>query len=342
MKVLFVGLGGVGQRHLRNIHVLCPEAQFGAFRIKGRTFEISNDLKPDYSVDIIKKYDVTVFSSMNSALSFRPDVAIIANPTSLHVETTISIIKSGIPVFLEKPISDNRDGLEELLREVRSKKASVMVGYMLRFHPCTRKVKELIDQSRIGRIYSVMATINSYMPEWHRYEEYNSFYAGRRDLGGGVILTEIHEIDILCWLFGRPSRLWCLGGTYSSLPLDVEDSISVMMEQKAQGYSFPVQMTISFVQRYPMRKVTILGESGVIEWDMLKSEVTLNDRTNGAIEVFRKPDYDRNHLFLLEMKHFLECTETGKESDTTLEKVIDGHYTALLMKENLNKDIIIS
>ena len=340
MKVLFVGLGGVGQRHLRNIHVLCPEAQLGALRVKGRSFEIGNDLKPDYSVDIINKYGVTVFSSMNSALSFGPDVAIIANPTSLHVETAISIIKSGIPIFLEKPISDNRDGLEELLKEVRRKKASVMVGYMLRFHPCTRKIKELIEQSRIGRIFSVMAAINSYMPEWHRYEKYNSFYAGRRDLGGGVILTEIHEIDILCWLFGRPSRLWSLGGTYSSLPLDVEDSISVMMEQKAQGYCFPVQMTISFVQRYPLRKMTILGENGSIEWDMLKSEVTVDDRVNGAMEVFRNPDYDRNNLFLLEMKHFLECAETGKEPDTTLEKVIDGHFTALLIKESLNKDII--
>lgn len=339
MKVLFVGLGGVGQRHLRNIHVLCPEAKFGALRIKGRPFEIGNDLKPDHGVDIVNKYGIIVFSSMSDALSFRPDVAIIANPTSLHVETTISIIKNGIPVFLEKPISDNRDDLEKLLREVRSKKASVMIGYMLRFHPFTKKVKELIDQRRIGRIFSVMAAINSNMPEWHRYEEYNSFYAGRSDLGGGVILTEIHEIDILCWLFSRPSRIWCLGGTYSSLNLDVEDSISVMMEQQVHGYSFPAQLAISYAQRYPLRKITILGENGVIEWDMLKSEVTLDDRMNGDIEVFRKPDYDRNHLFMLEMKHFLECAETGKEPDTALEKVIDGHFTALLMKENLNKGI---
>jgi predicted dehydrogenase len=339
MKVLFIGLGGVGQRHLRNIHALYPKAQFGALRTRGRTFEIGNDLKPDYNVDIVEKYGISVFSTINSALLFKPDVAIISNPTSLHVETAISIINNGIPVFLEKPISDSRDGLEKLLREVRNKKTSVMIGYMLRFHPCTRRVKELLDQGRVGRIFSVIGVINSNMPEWHRYEEYNSFYAGRSDLGGGVILTEIHEIDILCWLFGRPSRLWCLGGTYSSLNLDVEDSISVMMEQQVNNYSFPVQLAISYVQKFPMRKLTIFGENGVIEWDMLKSEVILDDLMNGSIEIFRKPDYDRNHLFMLEIKHFLECVETGKQSDTALEKVIDGHLTTLLIKENLNKGI---
>lgn len=339
MKALFFGLGGIGQRHLRNLRQLCPDSQLAAYRVKGRTFEVDKDLQPDYSIDIIKKYDIEVFSSFDAALSFKPDIAIVANPTCYHVETTTRLVESEIPVFLEKPISHSREGLDSLLEKVGKRKACVMVGYMMRFHPCVQKLKEMISEQRIGRLYSVTSIINSYMPEWHCYESYEALYAGRRDLGGGVILTEIHEIDLLCWLFGKPKRLWCLGGNYSSLGIDVEDSVTVMMEQINEGSPFTTTATLSFAQRYPMRCMTLLGEDGAIVWDIIRSELTLDDEEHGVHDVFKLADFDRNDLFLSELDHFLKCVETGKQPDTSLEKVIEGHETALLMKEYMNSNI---
>jgi len=341
MRVLFVGLGGVGQRHLRNLLDIDPNINISAVRKIKRNFEIGNDVTPDYTTGISKKYNITIYSSIADAMKFKPDFAVVANPTRYHVSTALDLVSEGIPVFLEKPISDNYDGLGDLLRISRDKDVIVMTGYMMRFNPGALKVKELIDNQRIGRIYSVVLIVNSYMPSWHCYEKYNEFYAGMKSLGGGVILTEIHEVDLLNWYFGTPKRLWAVGGKLSPLDLDVEDSVSIMFDQEYNGNCFPVSLIMSFVQKSPLRKMLIQGEHGSIEWDIAISKVFIEDKSNNQSEVFDYSDFQRNKMFIAEISHFIDCLREGKEPITSIHKVIGGHYTALAMKESLMKGDII-
>jgi len=340
MKVLFFGLGGIGQRHLRILKMLQPNVEIAAVRGIGRKFEIGDDLCPNYEIDIVSKYSISVYSSLESALDFRPHFAVVSNPTSLHVSTSKALLECGIPVFLEKPISDSMEGLNELLILSREKNISVMVGYMMRFNPCSLRLKDLIENKRIGRIYSINLNINSYMPGWHRYERYNEFYAGVKSLGGGVILTEIHELDLLTWYFGTPERLWAVGGKLSDLDIDVEDTVSILMEQKFDGDSFPINISMSFVQPAPYRKMIILGEKGKIEWDIGAAELEVVDKIEKTQEVFRIPGFQRNEMFVDQLNHFTECLQKGKEPVTSLFNVIDGHLVALTIKEALGSGAI--
>lgn len=342
MKVLFFGLGGIGQRHLRNLRKIQPDIQIAAFRTKGRTFEIGNDLLPDYNSDIVSKYNISTFEKFEDAMKYEPDFAVVSNPTSLHVSTAKQLVMNKIPVFMEKPISDCVDGLGQLLQMSKEKKVPVMIGYMMRFHPCAIKLKEMVDEMRIGKIFSVHVLINSYMPGWHSYEKYNAFYAGMKSLGGGVVLTEIHELDLIYWYFGKPDRLWAVGGKLSNLNIDVEDTVGVLLEQKFLGHKFPVSLNISFVQKYPLRKMLIFGEHGKIEWDIIRSEIEVEDLTHNSRETYQDINYDRNSLFISEIRHFVECLSTTKDPITSLGKVIDGHLIALKIKESLNKDIVSS
>ena len=114
MKVLFYGLGGVGQRHLRILKKLRPEIKIGAVRRKNRAFEIGDDMQPDFDTDIIKKYDIETFEKKEEGFEFKPDFAVVSNPTSLHVETCLDLVRHDIPVLLEKPISHDMEGLKEL------------------------------------------------------------------------------------------------------------------------------------------------------------------------------------------------------------------------------------
>ena len=114
MKALFFGLGGVGQRHLRNLKALNPGCQVAAVRHKGRTFEISNDLKMDETVNIVEKYNVEVLPDMAAGLAFGPDLAVVANPSAKHVNTCLPLLDAKIPVFLEKPAATNRGDFQAL------------------------------------------------------------------------------------------------------------------------------------------------------------------------------------------------------------------------------------
>lgn len=335
MKVLFCGLGGIGQRHLRNIRKIVPHAEFAAVRRIGRTFEIDDSLRPDYSVDITEKYSVRTYKTLWEAFEFRPDFAVVANPTSAHVATTTALVKERIPVFLEKPVSSEEEGLDQLVELSSSLSIPTMVGYMLRFHPGVQKLKSLIDGNRIGRLFSVHVALNSYMPSWHVYEQYNEFYAGVAALGGGVILTEVHEIDLLDWFFGAPKRLWVIGGKQSAFEFDVEDTVCCLFEHEFRRSMLPITVNMSFVQRPIGRTITLYGEQGAINWDFVNSSISVEDQAQGVRETFAMTGFERNSLFVSEIEHFLECLTRKTEPLTSLQRVASGHKTALRMRRAL-------
>jgi predicted dehydrogenase len=332
VKALFVGLGGVGQRHLRNLRRLRPDAELLAVRTRGRSFEIKDDLTPDHGVDIVKKYAIRVFGRIEDAAKAMPDFAIVSNPTSLHVETTCGLLKRGIPVLLEKPISDSEEGLDELVELSRKKGVPVMVGYMMRFHPSAERMEGLLKAQAIGPVHSAVLISHSYVPSWHNYEQPKEFYAGSRSLGGGAVLTEIHELDLLHWYFGAPRRLWALGGKMSALGLDVEDTASSLLEFEQGGRCFPVSVNVSFAQTVPLRRFMVFGERGRIQWDILADRIAVEDHARGLNDVFEVPGFQRNDLFVRELEHFLDCLATKQEPKTALPLVLAGHCTALKIR----------
>lgn len=333
MRALFLGLGGVGQRHLRNLKTLVPAAAIGAVRSRGRTFEIDNDLKADTGADIVAKYKIAELPDLAAALAWKPDVAVVATPSALHAAHACPLIEAGIPVLIEKPVAIDRASFENLCRAAAAKRAAVMVGYHLRFHPCVRTLKAWLDADRIGRVQSVEIIVHSFMPAWHAYEKPNAFYAGVRALGGGVVLTESHEIDLLCWLFGPATPVAATGGRLGPYDIDVEDTAAALMTLDIAGRRVPVTLSLSFVQRPPLRRFAVNGERGRIVMDLPGLVVRLEGDGQDA---FHLPDgFDRNTVFIDEMREFLDCARTGREPPTSLAAVRDGHMAALGILDEL-------
>lgn len=336
MKALFLGLGGVGQRHLRNLLQIMPDVELGAVRHSDRAFEIGYDLKPDYSVNIMEKYSITRLTSLNDGIAWKPDFAIIASPTSAHMEQTTALVQAGVPVFLEKPISASSEGLNELLTMSENNDVPVMVGYMFRFHPGVQRFMELVAKQATGRPHTMHIQLNSYMPAWHSYEKYNDFYAGRKDLGGGAVLSEIHEIDLLTAMLGSPESVVSTGGKLSSLDMDVEDTACALMEFSIDERIFPVTLQMSFIQRPPTRCITLYGERGTIKWEGMTSTVTMDEVEKGqSIEDYS--DFDRNQMFIDELMHFIDCIKNNSSPLTSLNTVMEGHQLALRIRSGIKQ-----
>ncbi len=192
MKVLFVGLGGVGQRHLRVLKKINPAAEIFALRTRGRSYEITDTMQLNKEVNIEGKYNISLCKGMEDAISKGPDFAIVATPTSLHISVAMELVRNNIPVLVEKPISNIDEGVDALVDLSIQNNTLVMPAYMMRFNPCAIEIKNYIKRKVIGNIYSISINVNSYFPGWHGYEKYNECYAGRSDLGGGVVLSESH------------------------------------------------------------------------------------------------------------------------------------------------------
>jgi predicted dehydrogenase len=342
MNVLILGLGGVGQRHLRLLKKLFPLVNVFAVRKKNRHSEINDQLELDTSINIEEKYNITICKTIKDAAKFKIDFAIVSNPTSLHVETSLKLLEFQIPVLLEKPLSNNSNGIEELCKISKKTNTQFTVAFMMRYHPCSIKLRELISMNGVGKIYNVIVNVNSFFPSWHNYEKYNEFYAGKKELGGGVILTEIHEIDLLSLLFGSPECLFAVGGKRSSFDIDVEDNVSVLMKYQFNNYEFSASLNMSFVQKSPLRNITILGEHGNIFWDMTKNNISIENFTNDYSENFSYKNFQRNNMFEDQLLEFVKIFDQKEKIDKSLEDSIGAHKIVMAIKQSISEGEVIN
>lgn len=315
LRVLLVGLGSVGQRHARNLRLLFgDEVELNAFRTRRSPAVVSGGMRLENGVDVEAQLGLRVFSNLEEALAERPDVAVIANPTSLHLASARTAAEAGCHLFIEKPLSHSMDGLPEFVEFVESKGLVTVIGYQWRFHPLMNRVRDALAEGVLGRVVSVLAEFGEWLPGWHPYEDYRQSYAARRELGGGVLLTQIHDFDYLGWLFGWPRRLFCSGGKLSDLEIDVEDTANSLLECQWDGRLLPIHVHQDFLQRPPVRGCRILGINGVIELDLAASVYRRTDAAGTEVERVEFETYDRNDMFLDAMRHFIACVTDGETS----------------------------
>jgi len=315
MKILMVGLGSIGQRHVRNLRTLFGKSvSIGAVRHKGFRHVLSDRLQIVPDQDVETHYGIKRYNDLDSALADRPNVVFVTNPTSLHIPIALAAAKAGCHLFIEKPLSHSFDGIEELEEVVNRKQLTVLIGYQLRFHPCFKILAETLEKRKLGQIIAARIEIGEYLPAWHPYEDYREMYASRRDLGGGVILSQIHELDYAYCLFGLPKRVFALGGHLSRLEIDVEDTASMLLDCMVDGRkSVPVYVHQDCVQRPPLRTCLIIGDSGKVLVDFVEPSITMYDEAGHFIGNQSFPEFQRNQLFLDELKHFAACLK-GREA----------------------------
>jgi predicted dehydrogenase len=290
IRIVVVGLGSAGRRHAANLMTLgvkevipCSEwRQLKEIELGGRTLQVV----PDYE----------------QALNSRPDAVCLANPTSMHASYLAKAVDRGCSVYVEKPVASSSHGMESLKEQIARSNVVVAVGNQLRFNSCLEHLRRVLSDNVIGRILHVHADMGEYLPNYHPQEDYRSSYAARETLGGGVLLTQIHDINYLHWLFGSFETVYAVEGRRSDLQIDVEDSVSFLLKNS----DIAISGHVDFLQRVPRRILTITGEFGTIGWDYNSNTLKLSN-ADGERELGNGQPLDRNAMFLEAMSDFLSC-----------------------------------
>src|SRR5262249_11926524 len=143
-----------------------------------------------------------IVRSLDAALALGPAIAIVANPTALHVPTALAALRAGAHVFIEKPVSHTLEGLDTLAAEAEARRRHILVGHQFRFHPTLLLLRDWIAADLIGRPIAADVRWGEYLPNWHPDEDYRAGYSAQRALGGGATLTLSHPFDYLEWMLG--------------------------------------------------------------------------------------------------------------------------------------------
>jgi predicted dehydrogenase len=343
VRVLFCGLGGIGQRHLRNLRSLAgDQLEVHAYRVRRQHHKLRDNLSIEESADLETDYGIVVHTDLAAALATRPEAVFVCNPSSLHTPVGLAAARTGAHIFMEKPVSSSMDGLIELSRIIEAKNLICHVGYQFRFHPGLIHIKNLLDQDFFGNLISVRAEIGEHLPNWHRYEDYREMYAARNDLGGGVLLSQIHEMDLIYWYFGLPETVLCRGGRLSRLELDVEDTATSLMQFDGKAGRFPLALHQDFVQAPPTRTFKIVGDRGIATIDLIANRLTVYDRHGEAQETPNLSNFQRNDLFLAQTRHFLDCIRSATKPAVDLVDGMHSLHLALAAKRSLTSGAEVS
>ncbi|MDW8227736.1 MAG: Gfo/Idh/MocA family oxidoreductase [Anaerolineales bacterium] len=342
MKFLIVGLGGIGQRHLRNLlTVLGEQAEIRAVSPRTDLPVLTDKLTVEQGITLQEKYGLHIYPDLDSGLGWHPDAVFICTPSSMHVPQAIQAARAGAHLFIEKPLSHTLDSIEELVAEIEKRHLVAVVGYQMRFHPGLQRLRALLQEGKVGRLLAVHAEIGEYLPGWHPYEDYRKMYASQRALGGGVILSQIHEMDYLYWLFGLPRRLFALGGQFSRLEVDVEDTADILLEFQVEGRPLPVSLHEDYLQRPPSRSCKVVGDAGKIILDFPTASLTFYDAEGQEAEKTVFSDFQRNQMFLAEIRHFWQALHGQPHDLVSLRDGIQSLRMALAAKESLETGSVI-
>ena len=288
MKVLFIGLGSIATKHIKDLVSITTKQNIEcSINVLRRSVgELPEDLL-QYNINQITELDSSIY-----------DVVFITNPTNLHFQILGKLKGKTNFYFIEKPIFENCNYNWRSL-EINEKNA--YVACPMRHSVVYKKLKEITNTNKV---FSARIICSSYLPEWRPAIDYRKNYSAIKALGGGVTLDLIHEIDYMVGLFGFPEKVYNIHGKYSNLEIDSDD-LSVYI---AQYKDLLCEVHLDYFGKKYQRKCELFTVDGTYIADFKENTILQPDDT-----VLSCSNDNKSNIYL-EMEYFVDFI-MGKQSE---------------------------
>lgn len=291
MNVLIVGLGSIAQKHIAALRVIDPLIQIYALR----SSHLSESIEGVTNLYSIEEVRMVFF-----------DFAIVSNPTSEHQKSIQQIVGLEIPLFIEKPLF-HRLSIRETVVDVERKGILTYVACNLRFLEALQYAKQYVDAFKY-RINEVNAYCGSYLPDWRKGANYKENYSAIPELGGGVHIDLIHEIDYLYWMFGVPLSSQKVFSNVSSLGIRACDYANYCMTYP----TFNVSVILNYYRRDARRSLELVCENETINVNLLENTVHLNN------QLIFQSDKRILDTYREQLLYFICCVQERKKTFNTI------------------------
>ncbi|MBI5694774.1 MAG: Gfo/Idh/MocA family oxidoreductase [Nitrospirae bacterium] len=322
MRFLIIGAGSIGKRHMRCLRELGHEVA-------------ACDTDETRLAGLAGSLGAKCYTDLDAALGGGYDAALVCTPTSLHIEIARKAVERGLHIFVEKPVSDTPDGIDDLASLAEKAGLKSLVGCNTRFYRPLTRVKDYIDSGKMGRTLSARAQVGFYLPYWHPNDDYTKAYSANRSMGGGVILDDIHELDYLRWFFGEAKEVYCVAVNTGTLSIDTEDLAAMVITFDGGVIA---EVHFDYLQRTYHRRAEFVGENGLVVCDFIRQsteffgeEVYLSNTKSEGLNA------DVNHMYIGQMAHFVRVIRGEEESINDLVSAKKTLELALAAKESAEK-----
>ncbi len=252
LKFAIIGCGRIAQRHAAHIHHLA-------------TLVAVCDTDETKAHHLAQQYtNVATFLSLKDLLkaNLEIDVIAICTPNGLHAQQAIACLQSGYHVLVEKPIALQVEDCMEMMRVATENHRKIFAIKQNRYNPPVAAVKTLIDEGRLGNIFSIQLTCF-----WNRNPDYyHESWKGTQLLDGGTLFTQFsHFIDLLYWMVGDVDKVQAFTGNYLHKGIiEFEDS-GVVILQFLNGAIGTINYTVNSHKQNMEGSLTIIAEKGTVK-----------------------------------------------------------------------------
>jgi len=322
MRILIIGSGSIGRRHIRNLQQLLVHTEFILLRRGAQEDEFSRDIQ------------AKVVGSFSDAISLNPAFAVIATPSVCHFEALQALLPAQVPCYVEKPVVTTEEQVHrlELLLTTQATVPTTITGCNLRFLPSLKMLRQLVCDGSIGRPVRASLQVGQWLPDWRPTQDYRQSYSASVAWGGGVVLDLIHELDAVRFLFGEFEQVFSLGGRYSKLEIESEDSAVVILG-RAKGPV--VSVGLDYVSRKPVRRYEIVGDEASLVWDLSAKSVILQRSNTHEVVTNHPDDFDVSATYLEAMQELLNAIKGSRSSSQDLADGLKSVRLATLVNQQL-------
>lgn len=235
-KICVIGGGRWGKNHIRTLFQM---SHLGAI--------VESD--PKRLNELLSQYPVQGFVELDDAIQQGYDGYVIATPAETHYPIGKKLLEKGLNLLIEKPMCLSSKHSEELVATAERMKASLMVGHLLLFHPAIRKIKELIDSGKIGRLHYVYSNRLNFGTV--RTEE-NAFWS-----------LAPHDISVLDYLIGNnATRIEAKGSEFLQ-----EKVCDLALAQFAYPGNVHAHIFVSWLHPFKEQRLVVVGSKGMISFE---------------------------------------------------------------------------
>jgi len=212
-KILVIGCGSIGERHLR------------CFQRTGRAEMFACETNAPLLQRITQQYQVAGFPDVAAALKAeRFDSVVVCVPANLHISIALQCYRQGAALLIEKPLSTALGEVEELRQEIARRKQFVRVAFVYHAHPGIKAMREVLLKGTLGRALQAGAVVGQHFPTFR--PAYRQIYYTRHETGGGAIQDMMpHLVNAIEWLVGPSTRVYCEAGHQALEGVTVEDTV---------------------------------------------------------------------------------------------------------------------
>lgn len=251
IKFALIGCGRIAQRHAEHINKF------------GKLVAVCDNVNSKADA-LANQYGAKAYYNAADMLENEKevDVVSICSPNGLHAQHSIQSLKAGFHVLCEKPMAINVNDCGEMIKVAEQMNKRLFAIKQNRFNPPVEAVKKIIDEGRLGKIFSVQLTCF-----WNRNEDYyaNS-WKGTKDLDGGTLYTQFsHFIDLLYWMVGDVKDVEAYTANYTHKGIIEFEDTGVVILKFQSGAVGTINYTVNSYGKNMEGSLSIFGEKGTVK-----------------------------------------------------------------------------